>query len=80
MKAIAVLFCLVLLTNFSDAQERGDPKLTEIWHPVQKVISPGKMNHFPPSDAIILLLLQKILLTGWALMESRLNGKSLIVL
>jgi len=32
----------------------GDSKLTEVWTPVPKVITPGKTDNLPPSDAIIL--------------------------
>jgi hypothetical protein len=40
----AKLFFLFLLIPFinSYAQPKGDPKLTEIWSPVPKVIIPGK--------------------------------------
>jgi hypothetical protein len=33
---------------------RGDPKLTEVWEPVPKVVTPGPRNASPPSDAIVL--------------------------
>src|SRR6187397_1979952 len=36
------------------AQQTGDPKLTEIWKPVPKIISPGATSTDAPSDAIIL--------------------------
>ncbi|MDQ3395242.1 MAG: DUF1080 domain-containing protein [Bacteroidota bacterium] len=35
------------------AQE-GDPKLTEVWKPVPKVVAPGAESRLPPSDAIVL--------------------------
>jgi hypothetical protein len=35
-------------------QRQGDPAITEIWSPVPKVITPGKLPSDPPSDAIIL--------------------------
>jgi hypothetical protein len=53
----ANLFFLLLLMLFinSYAQQKGDPKLTEIWSPVPKVIIPGKTVIIDaPSDAIIL--------------------------
>jgi hypothetical protein len=53
----AKLFFLFLLIPFinSYAQPKGDPKLTEIWSPVPKVIVPGKtVTIDAPSDAIIL--------------------------
>ncbi len=36
------------------AQQKGDPKETEYYTPVPKVITPGKTFRDPPSDAIIL--------------------------
>lgn len=45
----AWLFCAGL-----KAQQRGDPSLTEIWHPVPKVVVPGKADANAPSDAVIL--------------------------
>jgi hypothetical protein len=35
-------------------QQGGDPKLTEVWEPVPKVVTPGKTFSDAPSDAIIL--------------------------
>lgn len=32
----------------------GDPKLTEVWEPVPKVVTPGATDAAPPSDAIVL--------------------------
>ncbi|MES2332164.1 MAG: DUF1080 domain-containing protein [Bacteroidota bacterium] len=52
--------CLLLLISAGfafcvDAQQKqGDPTLTEIWSPVPKVITPGKLASDPPSDAIVL--------------------------
>ena len=38
-----------------NAQQRGDPKLTEIWSPVPRVIGAGKLvANDAPSDAIVL--------------------------
>jgi hypothetical protein len=55
MKTNLTLFSLILMTFHVLAQQQGDPKLTEIWSPVPKVITPGKPA-FPgaPSDAVIL--------------------------
>ena len=44
---------LMLLAAFS-AKAQGDPKLTEVYTPVPPVVTPGKVNTDPPSDAIIL--------------------------
>ena len=35
-------------------QGRGDPKDTEVWEPEPKVVTPGRTNDAPPSDAIVL--------------------------
>ena len=36
------------------APRNGDPKLTEYWDPAVRIVTPGKTNADPPSDAIIL--------------------------
>lgn len=55
MKANLLPFLLLITGGFINAQQRGDPKLTEIWSPVPKVINPGKsVTNDAPSDAIIL--------------------------
>ena len=48
-------FFIVLLSTLSivKGQEKGDPKLTEVWEPEPKVVTPG-VNNAPPSDAIVL--------------------------
>ena len=33
--------------------QQGDPKLTEVWQPVPRVVTPG-ITAAPPSDAIVL--------------------------
>lgn len=55
MKRIFIL-SLLLVNTMVHAQtpQRGDPALTEIWAPIPKVITPGKLPSDPPSDAIIL--------------------------
>ena len=40
-------------SEFLNAQQ-GDPKLTEVYSPVPPVVTPGKTNSDPPSDAVIL--------------------------
>lgn len=55
MKKYFLSFCL--LGSFSIvtmAQRQGDPKLTEVWNPAPKVITPGATAHNAPSDAIVL--------------------------
>jgi len=34
--------------------QSGDPKLTEVWTPVPKIVTPGATNNDAPSDAVIL--------------------------
>lgn len=49
--------CLTLGSLYSFAQKaprEGDPKLTEYWEPQVRVVTPGKTNADPPSDAIVL--------------------------
>jgi len=54
------LFCLLALTVIflmtMNAQVRvgGDPKLSEVWQPEPRVITPGKTSQDAPSDAIVL--------------------------
>jgi len=43
----------VFLTS-SVASAQGDPKLTEIWNPVPRVVALGKTPTDPPSDAVVL--------------------------
>lgn len=40
--------------SFAAIAQKGDPKLTEVWEPVPKVITPGASFSDAPSDAIIL--------------------------
>ena len=50
-------FLVVVITHIVirlSAQQNGDPKLTEIWKPVPKVVSPGITSADAPSDAIVL--------------------------
>ena len=56
MKQIFLLLFTATASNLVMAQARpgGDPKLTEIWEPVPAIVSPGKTNAEPPSDAIVL--------------------------
>lgn len=54
MKKNFILFFLLLSVIPGTAQQKGDPKITEIWSPVPRVISPGKVASGAPSDAIIL--------------------------
>ena len=55
MKALAffwvVIFTTIVLS--ANAQQSGDPKATEVWEPVPKMVTTAANNQ-PPSDAIIL--------------------------
>ena len=53
LKAISLLLTAVCFSSFCIAQEI-DPKLTEVYSPVPKIVTPGKTNADAPSDAIIL--------------------------
>ena len=49
------LLATVVLSACSFAQQpQGDPKATEIWEPVPKIVTPGKAASDAPSDAIVL--------------------------
>ncbi len=54
MKKNFIIFFLLLIAISVNSQQKGDPKISEIWSPVPKVISPGKVAAGAPSDAIIL--------------------------
>jgi len=45
---------VVTLSISSLAQQRGRPQDTEVWEPVPPIVTPGKTNDAPPSDAIVL--------------------------
>lgn len=49
------LFLIVAIFYSSNLlAQQGDPKLTEVWQPEPKVVTPGKTNADAPSDAIVL--------------------------
>jgi Domain of Unknown Function (DUF1080) len=50
---------LFLVTAIQVAAQRGDPKLTEIWSPVPKLVNPGRSVTDAPSDAVILFNTKK---------------------
>ncbi|MEO6314873.1 MAG: DUF1080 domain-containing protein [Chitinophagaceae bacterium] len=49
----AVLLAAIFSTGLS-AQVKGDPKATEFYSPVPKIVTPGNTNAAAPSDAVIL--------------------------
>ena len=51
-KEIFIAFSIQLCAFGINAQ--GDPKLTEVWNPVPRVVTPGKTAADAPSDAVIL--------------------------
>jgi Domain of Unknown Function (DUF1080) len=59
MKIKLILLAFLSIAVQTEAQQRGDPKLTEIWSPVPKVVTPGKTAADPPSDAIVLFSTKK---------------------
>ncbi|MES1219890.1 MAG: DUF1080 domain-containing protein [Bacteroidota bacterium] len=55
MKAKFLVSTTVIgLSLFSAAQQKGDPKETEVWSPEPKIVTPGDTPSDAPSDAIIL--------------------------
>jgi len=52
-KMAAFLMTGIISVNLL-AQQKGDPKATEFYTPVPKVVSPGNAVTEPPSDAIVL--------------------------
>ena len=51
-KQNAIVLALFVLA--APAWAQTDPKATEQWEPVPKVIAPGKQDSAPPSDAVVL--------------------------
>src|SRR5262245_45470 len=51
----AAIFGALLLTKSPASMQtnQGDPKLTEVWSPVPRVVTPG-IGSAPPSDAVVL--------------------------
>jgi hypothetical protein len=57
MKKTSLLFTLLISASMYgvQAQQNGDPKDTEVWDPVPKVVMPGKyVSMPPPADATVL--------------------------
>ena len=58
MKRISCLLSISILIvsmNLLAQVQSGDPKLTEVWTPVPKIVTPGTTNSDAPSDAIVLI-------------------------
>ena len=55
MISISLLFAYILIVpKDSYSQKFDSSSLTEVWHPVPRVVSPGKTSMDAPSDAIVL--------------------------
>jgi len=54
IKIIPALFVAGICMLSLQAQQKGDPKATEFYSPVPKVVTPGNAVAEPPSDAIVL--------------------------
>jgi hypothetical protein len=54
MKKLLTLVLILLNMNAAFAQESKDPKATEVWDPVPKVVTPGATPGDKPDDAIAL--------------------------
>jgi hypothetical protein len=57
MKRTFCLLSLILILSVgvnAQVREGGDPKLSEVWQPEVRVVTPGKTSQDAPSDAIVL--------------------------
>ncbi|MFL5789821.1 MAG: DUF1080 domain-containing protein [Flavisolibacter sp.] len=55
MNKRSLTFLLVSFTTISVvAQEKAKPEDTEVWSPIPRMVTPGKIIGEPPSDAIVL--------------------------
>src|SRR5215510_7472420 len=54
MKRTFCLLSFIFILSVSVNAQAGDPKLTEVWTPVPKIVTPGPSASDAPSDAIIL--------------------------
>ncbi len=52
--AAAAAVFLTLVATTAAAQQKPRPEDTEVWTPVPRVVTPGRTNEAPPSDAIVL--------------------------
>ncbi len=51
---LLVLIAVLSVNIFGQVRTGGDPKLSEVWQPEPRVITPGKTSQDAPSDAIVL--------------------------
>ena len=54
MKRTVCLLSMAIIVSMNVRAQSGDPKLTEVWTPVPKIVTPGTTNSDAPSDAVIL--------------------------
>jgi hypothetical protein len=54
MKRTSCVLSSILILSVSVNAQAGDPKLTEVWTPVPKIVTPGATASDAPSDAIVL--------------------------
>jgi len=54
MKRTVCLLSMAIIVSMNVRAQSGDPKLTEVWTPVPKIVTPGATNSDAPSDAVIL--------------------------
>jgi hypothetical protein len=52
--SMAVALVCAATATLSAQQPKGRPEDTEVWTPVPKVVTPGRTDDAPPSDAIVL--------------------------
>jgi hypothetical protein len=52
--AFALTFICLVVSPAAAQQQRGRPEDTEVWSPVPRVVTPGRTDAAPPSDAIVL--------------------------
>jgi 3-keto-disaccharide hydrolase len=53
-RTILALTLVAVAAPSIQAQAKGKPEDTEVWTPVPRVVTPGRTNDAPPSDAIVL--------------------------
>jgi 3-keto-disaccharide hydrolase len=54
MKRTVCLLSMAIIVSMNVSAQSGDPKLTEVWTPVPKIVTPGTTNSDAPSDAVML--------------------------
>jgi len=54
LRAAALALSAALVSHSAGAQAAGDPKATEVWTPIPKILTPGATGADAPNDAIVL--------------------------